>query len=215
MFPEMFASAMQAGFYRGHTGAEGLGNFGVGAAFLDESQQDPVLGAKLGKGVTEGIEFLGTHRPRGFRDILVLRRKGEKDAAEFLPAKVIDAGIAGEAEEPRLELLGRLEANEGADHLDKDELRQILHRIAPANDRIHESSHTVLIRDDEVALGIGLAALCATDEVDQLGRRSWFHAVDIAISRPDAGAKAKMQLFDEALNRLRQHFPTMGIKPAR
>ena len=215
MFPEMFASAMQAGFYRGHAGAEGLGNFGVGAAFLDESQQDPVLGAKLGESVTEGIEFLGTHRARGFRDILVLRRKGEKDAAEFLPAKVIDAGVAGEAEEPRLKLLGRLEANEGADHFDKDELRQILHRVAPPNDRINESSHAVLIRDDEVALGIGLAALCATDEVDQLGRRSWFHAVDIAISRPDAGAKAKMQLFDEALNRLRQHFPTIGIKPAR
>jgi hypothetical protein len=40
-----------------------------------------------------------------------------------------------------------------------------------------------------------------------LGRRSWFHAVGIAISSIDAGAYLRMRGFDEAPNRLRQHFP--------
>lgn len=214
VFSKMFAGAMKTGFYRSDAGTKGFGDFGVAASLLDKSQKDSVLRSKLTEGVTKGIELFGTHRTGRFGDVLMLRRKGEKDPAKFLPAKVIDAGVASEAEEPGFELLRRLEPDEGADHLDEDELREIFHRVAPANNRINESSHTVLIRDDEVALRVSCAALSAAYEVDQLGRRSWFHAVGIAISRPDAGAKAKMQLFDGAREGLRQHFPKPCIKIA-
>jgi hypothetical protein len=182
VFPKMFASTMQAGFYRCNARAKGLGDFGVAAAFLDEGEQDAILRPELGEGVAEGVELLGADGAGRLGDVLMLGREREKDPAEFLPAEVVDAGVAREAEEPGLELFRRLKPGEGADHFDENLLRDVLHGVAAPDDGVDESGHPVLVRDDEFALGVGFAALGAADKVDQLGRRSWFHAVGIAIA---------------------------------
>lgn len=202
---------MEAGLHGGDAGAERARDLGVAAAFLHQREEDAVLRAKLGESVAESIELLGIDGAGGLGHIFVLGREGEKNAAEFLPAEVVDAGVAREAEEPRLELLRRLKPRQGADHFDKHELREILDRITPPDDRINKTGHAVLVGDDEVALGLGVFALGAADEVDQWGRRSWFHAVGIAIFQPDAGARPKMRLFDGARGGLRQHFPAGNV----
>jgi hypothetical protein len=170
VFPEVFASAMKTGLHGGDAGAKGFGDLGVTAAFLHEGKENAVLRTKLGKSVTESIEFLGIDGSAGLRHVFVLGRERQKDAAEFLAPQVVDAGVAREAEEPRLKLLRRMQTRERPDHLDKDELREVLHRIAAPDNRINETGHAVLVGDDKVALALGIAALGAADEVDQLGR---------------------------------------------
>ena len=78
---------------------------------------------------------------------------------KLLAAQVVDAGIACEAEEPGLELLGRLETGEGPRHLDKDGLGEILDRVAPAGDGVGEAGDAVLVGHNEVAHRGFVAAL--------------------------------------------------------
>lgn len=198
---------MKTGLHRGDAGSECSRDLRVTAAFLHQCEENPVLRTELGEGVAEGVELLGIDGTGRFGNVFVLGCERQKNAAELLAAEVIDAGVARESEQPRLELLRRLESRERAHHFDKHELREILDGVAPPDDRINETSHAVLVGDDEVALSIGVVALGAADEVDQWGRRSWFHAVGIAIIRPDAGARQKMRLFRWRARRVEATFP--------
>src|SRR4051794_23865090 len=80
MFPEMFASTMQASFHGGDTGAEGFGDFRMTAAFLDKREQDPILRAELREGVPQRVELLRAHGATWLGHIFVLRRERQKDA---------------------------------------------------------------------------------------------------------------------------------------
>ena len=117
---------METSFHRGNTGAESLGDFGVAATLLDKCQQRAILGAQLRQSMTERVEFLRIHRTGRLGDVLVLFSKRQEYPPQFLPAQLIDARVAGEAEEPRLKLRRRLQPVDGAHHLDEHLLRQIL-----------------------------------------------------------------------------------------
>ena len=124
---ELLPGAVKAGLHRGNGDGKGVGDLGVTAALLDEGQERPVLWAKLGQRMAEGVELLGVHRPRGLRHILVLGSEGQEDAAQLLAPEVVDAGVARKAKKPGLKLRRGLETLEGADHLDEDLLGEVLH----------------------------------------------------------------------------------------
>ena len=142
----------------------------MAAAFLHQGEQGAVLRTELIQGMAEGVEFLGVDRARGLRHIFVLGRKRKEDSAQFLAPEVIDAGVAGEPEKPGLELGGCLQPIDGPDHLDENLLGKVLDGVAPARNRIDKSRHPMLIANDEVTLGVFVAALGAADKVDQRGR---------------------------------------------
>lgn len=181
MFAKMLAGPVEASFDRGNAGLEGLGNFGVAAAFLDEGEQRAVLGPELGQGVAEGVEFLGVDRTRRLGDVFVLLAEGQENPPEFLAAELVDAGIAREAEQPGLELRRRLEPVERPDHLDEDLLAEVLDVIAPAGHREDKARHAVLIGHDELPLGRLFAPLGAAYQVDKIGRSGIFHAGAIGV----------------------------------
>ena len=203
---------MQARLDGRYAGVEGLGDFGVAAAFLHEREKRAVLRAELRERVTERVEFLGVHRAGRFRDVFVLVAEGEKDAAEFLAAQLVDAGVAREAEEPRFELRGRLETIERADHLDKNLLRQVLHVIAAVRHGVNKAGDAVLVGHDEIALRALVALLGAANEVGELGRRSWFHASCIVCEQQDGTKARKIQAEARRLPS-RQPSPRLGVRP--
>jgi len=201
MLAKMFAGPVKASFHGSHTGAKGHGDFSVTAAFLDQREERAVLRADLGQRVPQRIEFLGVDGARRLRDVFVFRAKREKDPAQLLPAEVIDAGVAREPEEPRLELRRSLQAVERADHLDENLLGQVLDGVAAIDHGIHESSHAVLVADNELALGPLVTALSAADELDQLGRFSGFHVVNIAVPGQTQREPERYVVFDWRKNR--------------
>jgi len=180
VFAQVLPGAVKAGLHRRDSGAEGDGDFSVAAAFLHEGEEGAVLRAELIEGMAEGIEFLGTDGTRRLGHVFVLGGERREDPAKFLPAEVIDAGVAREPEKPRLKLLRFLQACDSPDQFDKDELRDVLDRIAATDDGVDESGDAVLVGHDELALGVRIAALHAADKVDRGSRLGGFHFVFIA-----------------------------------
>jgi hypothetical protein len=172
MLAQMLARAVEASFHRDDTGLKGFGDFGVAAAFLHQGEECAVMRAELGEGVAEGVEFLEAHGAGRLGDVFVFVAKRQENAAEFLAAELVDAGVAREAEEPRLELRRCLQPVEGTDHLDEDLLGQILHVIAAAGHGENEAGHAVLVSDNELPLGGFVALLSPADKVGQRGRCS-------------------------------------------
>jgi len=181
MLAKMFARAVEASFHCGDTGLESFGDFGVAAAFLHEGEERAVLRAELRERMAEGVELLGVDGTGRLGDVFVFVAKREKNAAEFLAAELVDAGVAREAEEPRLELRRRLQAVERADHFDEDLLREILDVIAASGHGVNEACDAVLVGDNELPLGVFFALLSPADKVGQCGRCGWIHAVDIGV----------------------------------
>jgi len=142
----------------------------MAAAFLHKGQQRPVLGPQLGERVAKGIEFLRIYRAGGFRDVFVLVAKRQENPPQLLPAELVDAGIARQAEKPRLELGRGLEAVQGPDHLDEHLLRQVFDVIASAGHGVNKSRDPVLVCDNELALGVFVALLSPPHEVGQRSR---------------------------------------------
>ena len=175
----MFPGPVQASLHCGHAGREDRRDFGMTATLLDKGEEGTVLRAELGKGVAQGVEFLGVDGARGLGDVLVLGREGQEDAAELLTAQLVDAGVAREAEEPRLELRGRLQAVDGPHHLDEDLLGEVLDLVAAVGDREHEPGDAVLVRDDELMQRGLLAALRAANQLGEVCRGGFIHAAGI------------------------------------
>ncbi len=170
MFAEVFPGTVQPGFHGRDTGGQNFGDFCVAPAFLDQREQRAILRAELGERMPEGIKFLGVDGSRRLGDVFMLDPERQKNPAEFLAAELINAGVAGEAKEPRLKLCRCLEVNECTDHLDEHLLGKIFDIIAPAGHRIHKASHPVLVADNKLPLGVFFAFLGSADEVHQ-GRR--------------------------------------------
>ena len=170
MFSKVFSGTVEAGLHGRHAGAQGDCDLRMAAPFLHEGEQGPVLRPELGERMTQSVELFGADRAFRFRDVFVFRRKRRKDASQFLAAEVIDAGIPREPEKPRLELGRRLKPRQRADHLDEDKLSDVLDGITAADDRINKPGNTVLVSHDELALGIGLAALRASNKIDRRSR---------------------------------------------
>ena len=179
MLAKMLARAVEASFHRNDTGLESFGDFGVAAALLHEGEERAVQRPELGERMAEGVEFLEVHGPSRLGDVFVFLAKRQENAAEFLPAELIDAGVAREAEEPRLKLRRRLEPVERTDHFDENLLRQILHVIAASGHGENEAGNPVLVGDNELPLGGFIALLSPADKVGQRGRCGWIHAVCI------------------------------------
>ena len=167
MLAKVLARTMEASLHRGNAGLERFGDFRMTTAFLHQSKKSAVLGTKLGQGMAQGVEFLGVHRSGRFGDVLVLLAKREKNPAQFLPAQLVDAGVAREPEKPRLELGGRLQTIDGTDHLDEDLLGKILHVIASSGHGINEACDPVLVADHKFTLGVFVALLSLPHEVGQ------------------------------------------------
>ena len=172
MFAKVFAGTMKASLHRGDTGLESLGNFRVAAPFLDESQQGAVLRSELRQRMAQRVEFLGIDSSGRLGNIFMLLAEREKNPPQLLAAELVDAGIAGEAEKPRLKLRRRLEAVEGPDHFDEDLLGQILHIIASSGHGVNKAGNTMLVTDNELPLGVFVAFLSPADKVSQCGRCS-------------------------------------------
>lgn len=170
MLAKMFACAMEASLHRSDAGFEGFSNFRMTTPFLHQGKQRAVLRPELRQRVTEGVEFLGIDRPGRLRNVFVLLAKREKNPAQFLPPQLVDAGVAREPEEPRLELGGSLQAIDGTDHLDEHLLRKIFHVIAPAGHGVNEARHPVLIADHKIPLGSLVALLSPAHKVGQGSR---------------------------------------------
>ena len=133
------------------------------------------------KRVTQGVELLRADRAGGFGDVFVLGCERQKYPAEFLATEVIEAGVACETKQPRFKLRGCLQAIDRANHFDKNELGDVFDGIATADDRINKTGHAVLISQDELALSVRFAALCAENKFDRRCRLRGFHAVFIAL----------------------------------
>lgn len=167
---KVFPGAMQARLHGGNARSQGLGYFGVAAALLHEGHQGAILGTKLGERVAQGVQFLAIDGARLLGNVFMLGSKGKKNAAQLLPAQMIDAGVARKAEQPRFELGGGLKAMEGANHFDEYLLRYVLHGIAATGHGVDKSRDAPLVGDDKIALGDLFAVLGAPDQVDQRGR---------------------------------------------
>lgn len=167
MFAQVFARTMQAGFHGRNTGGQNFGDLGMAAAFLDEGEQRTILGAQLGERMAQGVEFLGAHGAGGLGDVFVFLPERDKDPPEFLAPQLIDAGVAREPEQPRLELRRRLQTIEGADHLDEHLLGEILHVVAASGHGVNEAGDPMLIADNELMLGGFVAPLSQADKVSQ------------------------------------------------
>ena len=170
MFAKVFTGTMKASLHCGDAGLKRLGDFRMAAAFLDQGQQRTVLGTELGQGMAKRIEFLRVHRAGRLRDVLVLFAERQENPAQLLAAELVDARVAREAEEPRLELRRSLQAFEGPHHLDEDLLGQILHIIAASGHGVDEASDPVLVTDNELPLGGFVALLSPANKVGQRGR---------------------------------------------
>ena len=173
---KMLPRAVQASLHRGHAGGEDRGDLGMAAPFLHEGEQRAILRPQVLEGVPQRVEFLGVDRSRRLGDILVLRGEGQEDPPQLLAAQLVDAGVAGETEKPRLELRGSLQAVDGADHLDEDLLAEVLHLIAAVGDGEDEAGHPVLIGDDELVQSLLVATLRAAHQVNPICRRGFIHA---------------------------------------
>jgi hypothetical protein len=172
MLAKVLARAVEASFHRDDTGLKGFGNFGVAAPLLHQREERAIMRAELGERVAEGVEFLEVHGAGRLGDVFVLFAKRQENAAQFLAPELVDAGVAREAEEPRLELRGRLQPVKGADHFDEDLLREILHVIAASGHGENEAGNAVLVGDNELPLGGFVALLSPADKVGQRGRCS-------------------------------------------
>jgi hypothetical protein len=100
----------------------------------------------------------------------VLGGEREKNPPKLLAAQMVDARVPGKAEEPRFELGWSLKAVDGADHLNEDKLREVVNGVAPAGHGVNEAGNTTLVADDEIPLGVLLAALGTAHKLHQRGR---------------------------------------------
>jgi hypothetical protein len=164
---QLLPGTVEARLHGGNTRAKNFGNLRVTTPLLHEGKQSPVLRAELSEGVSQGVEFLRVYRSRGFRDVLVLVRKGQEDPPEALPPQLVDASVARQAEKPRFELGRRLQAVDRADHLDEDLLTEVLDDVAPVGHRKDKARHAVLVRQNELTLSGLVAPLGPTHQLDQ------------------------------------------------
>jgi len=95
----MFARTVEASFHRGDAGFENFGDLRMAAALLDEGQQGPVLRTELGEGMPQRIQLLRIDGAGRLGDVLMFLAERQKDAPQFLPAQLIDAGVAREPEQ--------------------------------------------------------------------------------------------------------------------
>ncbi len=170
MFAKMFARTVEASLHRGNAGLEGLRNLGMTTTFLHQGKQGTILGSELRQRVPQGVQFLGIDRAGRLGNVFVLLAEREKNSAQFLPAQLVDAGVAREPEKPRFKLGGRLQTVDRSDHLDEHLLRQVLHIIASAGHGVHEPRHPMLIADHKFTLGALVALLSPPHEVGQGSR---------------------------------------------
>jgi hypothetical protein len=167
---KMLSRAVEASFHRGDTGIESLGDFRMTATFLHQGQQGPILRPQLRQRMAQCIEFLRIDGVRRFRDVFMLFAKREKYPAQFLTPELIDASIARESEQPRLELRRRLQTVDGANHFYEHLLRQIFNVITSAGHGVNEASNPMLIADNELSLSGFVALLSAPYQVGQRSR---------------------------------------------
>jgi hypothetical protein len=167
MLAEMFARTVEASFHRGDTGGKNFGDFGVTAALLDQREQRAVLRAKLRERMTQRIEFLGIDRAGRLGNIFVLLAEGEKNAPQFLTPQLVDARVACQPEKPRFELRRRLQTIQGADHLDKNLLREVFDVITSARHSINKAGDAMLVGNNELPLSDLVALLGPPYKVSQ------------------------------------------------
>jgi len=170
MLAKVFARTVKASFHRGDTGGENLGNFCVAAPFLHQCKQRTILRAQLSQGVAESVQLLGIHRAGRLGNIFVLLAKRQENPAQLLAAQLIDAGVAREPKQPRLELRRRLQTIQRSDHFDEHLLRQVFDIIASSRHGVNKSRDPMLVGDNELPLGVFLALLSPPHKVGQRSR---------------------------------------------
>ena len=164
---KVFPRTVEASFHRGDASIESFSNFGVAPAFLNQCKECSILRPQLRESMTQRVKLLGVHCTRRLWDILVLLAEGEKYPPELLATQLIDARVAREPEQPRLELGRRLQTIERPDHLDEHLLRQIFNIITSASHSINKAGDAMLVTDNELPLGGFVALLGSPHKVGQ------------------------------------------------
>jgi hypothetical protein len=170
MLAQVFARAVEASFHRGNTGVESLSDLRMTASFLDECKQSSILRPQLPERVTQRIEFFGIDGTRRLGNIFMLLAERQKNTPQLLAPQLIDARVARESEQPRLELRRRLQAIDGANHFDEDLLRQILDVITSTGHGVHKAGNPMLVADDKLPLRAFVALLSTANEFGQRSR---------------------------------------------
>lgn len=170
MLAKMFTRTVQASLHRGNTGGKSFGNLGMAATLLDQGKQRAILRPKLGQRMAERVEFLGVDRAGRFRDVFVFLPERQKNATEFLPAQLVDAGVAGEPEKPRFELSRLMQTVDRAGHLDEHLLGKIFDVVTAGSHSIDEASDAMLVVDNKLTQRDFVASLRPTNKVRQLVR---------------------------------------------
>jgi hypothetical protein len=167
VFAKVLARPVKASFHRRDAGGQDLGNFGMAPTLLDEGEQRAVLGAQLGERMAQGVKFLGAYCAGRLGDVFVLLAKWEKNPPQLLAAQLVDAGVAGESKQPRLELRRGLQVIQRPDHLDENLLGEVFDIITASGHGVNEAGHPMLVADNELMLGGFVALLSPPDKVRQ------------------------------------------------
>jgi hypothetical protein len=141
---------MKAGLHGGDARTKSDGDLGMTTAFLHQGEQGAVLGPKLIEGMAKRIMLLGVHGSGGFGDVFMLGCKGRENSAKFLTPKVIDTSVACQTEKPRFKLRRSLETVDGADHFNENKLGDVLDRVAPTDNRVNKTRHSMLVSNDKL-----------------------------------------------------------------
>jgi hypothetical protein len=107
---KLLAGTMEARLHGCNAGFERFCNLSMTAPLLHKGKKHAILGSELGNGIAEGVQFLRVDGAQGLGHILVLGREWKKDPAQLLPAQVVNARVAGQAEKPGFKLRGGLKA---------------------------------------------------------------------------------------------------------
>jgi hypothetical protein len=170
MLAKVFARAVEASFHCRDAGGKNFRDLRMTATLLDQCEERAILRAELRERVAQGVEFLGVDRAGRLGNVFVLFAEGEENPPQLLAAQLIDARVARETEKPRLELRGRLQTIQRANHLDEHLLRQVFDVIAASGHGVNEAGNAMLVTDDELALGGFIALLSPPNEVGQRSR---------------------------------------------
>jgi hypothetical protein len=170
VFAKVFSGTVEASFHGGDGRIERFGNLRMAATFLHEREQSAVLWTQLFERVPQGIQLLGADSTGWLRDVFVFLPERQKYPAQLLAAQLVNAGIARQPKEPRLELGRCLQTVDRSYHLDENLLGQILHVIASIGHSVDEPRNAVLIGNNNVPLGVFVPFLSAANKVGQRGR---------------------------------------------
>ena len=156
---------MKPGFEGDDAYACDFSHFNLAAAFLGKGYEGAILGFEFGECVLKCVKLFAVHACGFVGDFknTLLGFKGRGKTLPALAPDVVDASVAREAKEPCFKLCRLIKTWKGPDHLDKNDLGEVLDGVAAVEDAVNEPGNAMLVREYKSALGIFVALLCLAD----------------------------------------------------